>query len=54
MPPLSVELEKIVRESMKHFEDYVGPVMMPTVKLMGYMEAFEKEIRWAIEQARSR
>ena len=45
---LSPELEVIVKASIKRFEEFLGPVMLPTAKMLGYMDAFETEIRRVI------
>jgi len=51
---LAPELEKLVAASIKRFEEFLGPVMLPTARIMGYMDAFETEIRRVIQEARSR
>jgi hypothetical protein len=54
MPALPPPLEEIAQASLKRFEEFIGPVMLPTAKIMGFVEAFETEIRRVIVEARSR
>ena len=51
--PFSPELEIIVRGSIKRFEEFAGPIMLPMAKSMGWITEFEKEIRRVIIEARS-